>query len=225
MMLDARKQALLAAVVREYSMTAEPVSSGSMGKECAVSSATIRNEMAELTREGYLRQPHTSAGRVPTEQGYRYYINNCLEQKNVDDQVRGLQIVLRGIDEDGARMKRLAKELASEVREGVFVGFAPEITFYTGLSYLFEQPEFESVDLVRALGEIIDNLDRVVAELFDEIAPGVQVYIGSENPFGNECGTVVLRTSNAPMLGVLGPMRMDYDRTISIMKEMENMLT
>ena len=123
------------------------------------------------------------------------------------------------------RLKRLARELASEVREGVFVGFAPQSTYYTGLSYLFDQPEFESMDLVRHIGDIMDNLDKIVAELFEEVAPGVQVYVGEDSPFGAQCGTVLLRGGEAePMMGVLGPMRMDYDRTIAMMKALQNIL-
>lgn len=222
--LDARREILLTAIVREYSKNAEPVASDVIKNQMNVSSATIRNEMVALEKEGYLRQPHISAGRVPTEQGYRYYIANCLEQKNVDNDVLGLKLVMREVAEDEARMKQLAKELAGEVRAGVFVGFASESTFYTGLSYLFEQPEFESVNLVRSLSEIIDNLDYVVKELFNELAPGVQVYIGSENPFSSECGTVLLKSKKHSMLGVLGPIRMDYDRTIAMMNELEKLL-
>jgi heat-inducible transcriptional repressor len=225
--LDTRKAELLAFVVREHSRSAQPVASEVVKEKAGLdlSPATIRNEMAELEKEGFLRQPHTSAGRVPTEAGYRYYVTNCLETQNVEQDVAAMRNVFGEHHEDEARLKMLARQLARTIEEGVFVGFAPQSTYYTGLAYLFDQPEFESVDLVRQVGEIIDNLDRVVAELFDEIAPGVQVYVGSENPFGEHCGTVLLRTGSAqPMMGVLGPIRMDYDRTIAMMKALQNIL-
>jgi heat-inducible transcriptional repressor len=77
-MLDERKAAILRAVVQEYIETAQPVGSGHVAKArgVSVSSATVRNEMAVLEAEGYLRQPHTSAGRVPTEKGYRFFVDN-----------------------------------------------------------------------------------------------------------------------------------------------------
>ncbi len=80
-MLDARKAAILTVVVEEYIDTAQPVGSGSVGAaaDLNVSSATIRNEMAVLEAEGYLAQPHTSAGRVPTEKGYRYFVDTAGE--------------------------------------------------------------------------------------------------------------------------------------------------
>ena len=76
-MLDERKAAVLRAVVREYIETAQPVGSAHVAKttELGVSPATVRNEMAALEREGYLAQPHTSAGRVPTDQGYRFFVD------------------------------------------------------------------------------------------------------------------------------------------------------
>lgn len=227
--LDTRREELLSFVIRQHAATAEPVASEIVKDKAGlgVSPATIRNEMAALEKAGYLRQPHTSAGRVPTEDGYRYFITHCLEEKDVGEELGALREAMRGAErgEDSSGIKRLAKELASTVEEGVFVGFAPSSTFYTGLSYLFDQPEFESVDLVRHLGEIIDNLDRIVAELFEEVVPGVKVYVGSENPFGSRCGTVLLRGgSDQPMMGVLGPMRMDYDRMVAMMRELEKVL-
>jgi heat-inducible transcriptional repressor len=77
-MLDARKSAILTAVVEEYIRTAAPVGSGSVAqmKELSVSSATVRNEMSVLESEGYLIQPHTSAGRIPTDKGYRFFVDS-----------------------------------------------------------------------------------------------------------------------------------------------------
>lgn len=223
--LDTRKEELLKAVVREHARTAEPVASDHLKGEFGVSSATVRAEMAALEREGYLRQPHTSAGRVPTEVGYRYYVANCLEEQDVDEDMKALQKMAKVAGDAEVQMKQLARSLAQELSEGVFIGFAPQSTYYTGLAYLFAQPEFSDVDLMRQVGDIIDNLDGIVARLFDEVAPGVRVYVGSENPFGEHCGTVLLRAGSAqPMMGVLGPMRMDYDRMVAMMRELEKVL-
>jgi heat-inducible transcriptional repressor len=78
--LDDRKAAILRAVVEEYIETAQPVGSGHVASSSglAVSAATIRNEMGALERDGFLHQPHTSAGRVPTEKGYRFYVDNLV---------------------------------------------------------------------------------------------------------------------------------------------------
>jgi heat-inducible transcriptional repressor len=88
-MLDERKAAILRAVVEEYIDTAQPVGSAHVVKSSGVqvSSATVRNDMATLEQEGYLRQPHTSAGRIPTEKGYRFFVDNL-----------GAPAALRGTD-------------------------------------------------------------------------------------------------------------------------------
>jgi heat-inducible transcriptional repressor len=75
-MLDERKATILRAVVEEYIETAQPVGSGHIAPAVSVSSATVRNEMVALEQDGYLQQPHTSAGRVPTEKGYRYFVDS-----------------------------------------------------------------------------------------------------------------------------------------------------
>jgi heat-inducible transcriptional repressor len=84
MMLDERKAAILRAVVEEYIETAQPVGSGHVAPAVNVSSATVRNELATLEQDGYLHQPHTSAGRVPTEKGYRYFVDSLSGPATLD---------------------------------------------------------------------------------------------------------------------------------------------
>ncbi len=83
--LDARKRKILQAIIEEYIETAEPVSSGNLVKNGTLrcSSATIRNEMADLEKCGFLEQPHTSSGRVPSEKGYRYYVDELLREDDI----------------------------------------------------------------------------------------------------------------------------------------------
>ena len=83
--LNKRKKEILQAIVEEYIQTAEPVSSGSLveNKKIDCSSATIRNEMAELEKIGFLEKPHTSAGRIPSQEGYRYYVDELLRDDKI----------------------------------------------------------------------------------------------------------------------------------------------
>ena len=85
-----RKQKILSAIVESFIKSGEPVGSKALIREAGlkVSSATVRNDMAELTDRGYLAQPHTSAGRIPTEQGYRYYIDNVMQVTPVGERGR-----------------------------------------------------------------------------------------------------------------------------------------
>lgn len=93
--MDSRKLKILTAVVDEYIITGEPVGSKAIMKHVQASSATIRNEMAELEKQGYLEQPHTSAGRVPTYNGYRLYVDSLMEHNQLsDDEKRRLDSML-----------------------------------------------------------------------------------------------------------------------------------
>jgi heat-inducible transcriptional repressor len=83
-MLDERKAAILRAVVEEYIETAQPVGSGAVAPQVGASPATVRNEMSALEHDGYLRQPHTSAGRVPTDKGYRFFVDGLQEPAHLD---------------------------------------------------------------------------------------------------------------------------------------------
>ena len=87
--MDERKKRILQAIVEEYINTAEPVSSGSIVKKYGLdfSSATIRNEMADLEKVGYIEKTHTSSGRVPSEKGYRYYVDNIMKPKEMTGEV------------------------------------------------------------------------------------------------------------------------------------------
>ena len=82
MELSARKKKILTAIVEGYIASAEPIGSKALAEIIGCSSATIRNEMAELTSMGYLEQPHTSAGRIPSPAGYRLYVNELMSGRN-----------------------------------------------------------------------------------------------------------------------------------------------
>ena len=88
--MDSRKQKILEAVVLDYIETAEPVGSRTISKKynLGVSSATIRNEMADLEEMGLIEQPHTSAGRVPSEAGYRYYVDYLMAQSDIQQEAQ-----------------------------------------------------------------------------------------------------------------------------------------
>lgn len=98
MTLDERKQKVLQAIIKDYISTAEPVGSRTIAKkyELGVSPATIRNEMADLEELGYIEQPHTSAGRVPSDRGYRYYVDCLMSKKKLNEKDRAL--ILNGLE-------------------------------------------------------------------------------------------------------------------------------
>ncbi|MFH1866532.1 MAG: HTH domain-containing protein [Patescibacteria group bacterium] len=218
-MLEIRQKELLGELVKSYIKQAEPVGSKHLEKKLGVSSATIRNEMASLEEEGYLIQPHTSSGRIPTAKAYQYYVCNFLEPK---DPRQTEQKALNKLQKDmvgdfNSYLKSLAKIMAEFSGQAVVVGFDHNNVYYTGLSNLFSQPEFSHIDMVQSMSKIIDHLDEAMSKFYKTLADKVEIRIGNNNPFGNECATVIT-SYNWPrqknIIGFLGPWRMDYESNV-----------
>lgn len=219
-----RQKTILNLIIQEYINTAEPVSSKYLaGKgKLKYSSATLRNEMAELERSGYIFQPHTSAGRVPTEKGFSFYIDNFVKDKDLS--IKGQQIIENAIavakKGQFSVIKALAKSLAELSGVAVIVGFDTNDFYYTGLSNLFSQPEFRDYDLVCNMSAVIDKLDEAIEDIFESVND-LKILLGKENPFAPDCGSVLAKYSigkEEVMLSILGPMRMDYQNNYSLIK-------
>ena len=128
-MLDERKKRILQAIIDEYISTAEPVSSGALvqkyGLDC--SSATIRNEMAELEKSGYLDKPHTSSGRVPSAQGYRLYVNELLKEDDISlEEIKYIQSKLEARVNEIEELTKIATNTLSEVTHYTSVSVGPK---------------------------------------------------------------------------------------------------
>ena len=127
MELSERKQKILGAVVEQYIKTGEPVGSKSLlaALDMSVSSATVRNEMAELSAMGYLEQPHTSAGRIPTNEGYRYYVDNLMVKRQVDESLRRrIQAGIHGAT-DPEKLLEKAGEVLADLTDCAAVSTTP----------------------------------------------------------------------------------------------------
>ncbi|MBM5790103.1 hypothetical protein FJZ23_03400 [Candidatus Parcubacteria bacterium] len=229
-MLDTRKQTLLQLIVEDYIQSAEPVGSKQLLQRhrLDVSSATIRNEMAVLEQEGYLRQPHTSAGRVPTEQAYLYYLQQVMQPTR--DRRR---LDWEEPDDDGesvgTALRRLAKRLVEISGETAILAMEPNVGYYAGVSNLFAKPDFSDVEMMRALSATVDQFDEVVAQVYPLVSEQTVVYVGSHNPFGGEMATVIVKYHAGDLaeglLGLIGPLRMDYRRNIALVEQAKEAIT
>lgn len=215
--MNERQQNLLQIIIVAYIKTAEPVSSKfiSAAGNFDLSSATIRNEMAELEEQGYIFHPHTSAGRVPTEKGYRFFVENFigdfgLAKRSKDCLDKAFKPIKRF---EPQAIKELAKEMAQLADNAVFIVFANNDFYYTGLSNLFSQPEFVEHRLVARLSQVIDHLDTAINKLYQNIDSEVKIAIGRQNIFARDCSAVFGRYQcgqTSGILGIIGPLRMDY---------------
>ncbi|MDD5110641.1 MAG: hypothetical protein PHI63_05535 [Patescibacteria group bacterium] len=220
-----RQERLLAAIIEVYTEHCQPVGSVVIAHQhggMRVSPATIRNDMAALEDAGLLSHPHTSAGRVPTAEGYRYYVEHALASHRITAHER-TSLQPEPAEDARLRLKSLAKKLAGLSDGCVVLGYSSNDVYYTGLSNLFRQPEFQDLQYRSAMSEIIDHLDEVMHRVYDTFAPStnVSVFIGDRNPFGDRCGVLLTgfqaSHNDAGILGVLGPLRMDYSRNRALL--------
>lgn len=231
-MISTRQEALLATIIKEYVETAKPISSGQLVKrdDFDLSPATLRNDMATLDEAGYLAQPHTSAGRIPTEQAWRWYIKNWLPDGGVSkrDQAQLDSVVHKYSHKHDELMRNLAKTMAELIAETIIVGFAKNDVYYTGLSNLFSQPEFGEISTVQHLSQVIDHLDEVMTKVFDNVNDEVKVMVGRDNPFSQNCGVIVARYTlgrePSGVITILGPIRQDYHENVALMRYAQKLL-
>lgn len=219
--MESRKSQLLNYTIKNYIKTAQPVGSNLLLEKSGLnlSSATIRNDLMDLENRGYIYQPYTSAGRVPTEQGYKFWIKSFLKDRELkNDKKDFLKNIKEKFKKDKEKsVKELAKAVASMSKTAVIVSFSRDNTYYTGISYLFSQPEFQKYELICAISEVVDGLEKSIPDLFNKIEKDkVITLVGSDNPFSNECSVIAVNFGKDKSLSILGPMRMDYEKNIAI---------
>ena len=242
MNITKRQKEILFAIIEEYAEMAAPVGSVTLAKLFGVSSATIRSEMSKLEEAGLLIQPHTSAGRVPTDAGYRLYVNSLAEGMN-SNAVRETNParLLPGEDRGSYAMQlrvasgqradlaiRGAVDSLVELNGNLGLATIGDQLYLAGMSRLFTQPEFMDTARVQSVAKLLDNLEPWLREA----APGepLNIFIGEENPIGksSEVSLIISKFrspySDNSYIGVLGPTRQNYGRVMSLVRRAGNML-
>ncbi len=221
--MNPRQEIILKLIVEEYIQSAEPVGSKFLcdNFQLNVSPATIRNDMVSLEHEDYLRQPHTSAGRIPTEKAYQYYLKNVVSKEQVQVKGQPFKDAAKNKNEVQQTLKQLARQLVEVSGETAIVASEPEWSYYTGVSNLFSKPDFQTLELVETLSEIVDRFDEVIFSLFGVVPDEPVILIGSKNPFGNGMSAMLVRYKVAPeqrgLLGLVGPLRMNYSKNLALL--------
>lgn len=215
-MQDTRKEKILKLVVESYIKNAEPVGSKFLVDVCGleVSGATIRNEMRDLEEAGYLTHPHTSSGRIPTEAGYQYYIKNIMKPKLVSKKIKNNLEDLLNSEGDQVSLKKIGKLVAELTNSAVIISFGDSQVYYTGISNLFSQPEFQDYSRVINFSAIFDEYEENVEDLSNLISE-TTVLVGQNNPLGTSCSLVGIKFGDN-LLTIMGPMRMDYNANVGL---------
>ncbi len=230
-----RQIAILAAIIEQYAEIAVPVGSVILAKLFNVSSATIRSEMARLEEMGLIMQPHTSAGRIPTDQGYRFYVNTLTEahaqetaQPQLDRSARAIESRVNTYGDRADRAIRGAVDSLVDLTQNLGLATIGDELYMNGIGNLFSQPEFMSGKHVQSVARLLDNLEPWLREA----APNepLNVYIGAENPIGKTSGaTLIISRFRSPYsdrsyIGVLGPTRQSYGKVMRLVRHAGAML-
>ena len=232
--MDYRHAHILKGLVEEYIATGRPVGSERLLDvlDVPVSSATVRNMLRLLEEEGYVAQPHTSAGRIPTDLGYRYYINNLSFKEPSEKRVQALRSRFQDYQQTYDRPARAAAKMLSELGHAMAVGgwMESKDIHGAGISQVFEPGEEENQEAAREISILFDNIERYVQGFAQQDPASVQVYVGNENPvFESEHTSMIVKTMRLPtgevaLLLLAGPKRMPYRRNVALLNTMASIL-
>ncbi|MBQ6486773.1 transcriptional regulator [Candidatus Saccharibacteria bacterium] len=242
MNITERQKQILFAIIEEYAEVAAPVGSVTLAKLFDVSSATIRAEMSRLEEAGLIAQPHTSAGRIPTDAGYRFYVNSLTEQPEKSEfeptkmlgagttpnrNVHALEVRISSQERTDYAI-RSAVDMLAELTGNLGLGTIGDQLYLSGISRLFAQPEFLDNSRIQGVAKLLDNLEPWLKEA----RPGepLNIFIGSENPIGKTSGVSLIISkfrspySDNSYIGVLGPTRQNYAETMRLVRHAGNIL-
>jgi transcriptional regulator of heat shock response len=243
-MLSNRQERLLQILIREYIKSAKPVPSALLSKKAKikVSSATIRNDMNDLEDQGFLAQLHTSGGRIPTEKAYRYFVNNLLRdpshlEVNSQDKKAITAALIKAGRDHRAINRAIAQVLSERTGNLIIAGIAQEAEFFKqGLASLLHNPEFRETNMLLQLASFFEGFDFMFQLVEREFlrtlgAPAglpIQILIGRQNPFHQGetimCTKYLLPGDVIGSLTLVGPLRMDYEKNITLIKFLTDQL-
>ena len=226
-----RQIAILTAIIEQYAEVASPVGSVTLARLFNVSSATIRSEMAKLEELGFIAQPHTSAGRIPTDKGYRFYVNLLTQQNEPIVEDRSARAIEARVSTHGSRADRAIRSAVDslvDLTQNLGLATIGDELYLSGMGNLFSQPEFLQGTSAQSVARLLDNLEPWLREA----APNepLNVFIGSENPIGETSGaTLIVSRFRSPYsdnsyIGVLGPTRQSYARVMRLVRQTGAML-
>jgi len=221
-----RQEQILNIIINEYVKTSEPVGSNILVEKynLGVSPATARLEMARLEKEGYIYQPHTSAGRVPTDKGYRWFVSSVQGQEEKHELSSREQGVLKkkltSFSDEEKAIKMAAHLLSDLTYCAALATLSSNEIYYHGIANIFRQPEFEEKPAILGFADLIDHLNEFLKEL-----PHIDreiIYIGEESPYLKKAGCSMIVSpyharEREGVLGLVGPTRMSYDRNLSLL--------
>jgi len=231
--LSNRQTKIIKCIVEEYTETAEPVGSDTLDKKyrLGISPATIRNEMAALTKNGYLAQPHTSAGRIPTPTAIKFYVNQLMKEEDlsVAEEVAVKERIWDARDEYGKLLREVTQVLSE--RTGMLtVAATNDRLYHSGYARILDLPEFFDIHTTRQVLGLIEEGQRLES-IFNRAQGEDPIHILLGDELGDELfepiGIVFTEFSTGPQKGklaVIGPSRLNYAHTIPMLRYMAQLI-
>ena len=219
-----RQSEILRMIISEYTQAAVPVGSNDLVKKHKLpfSSATLRNEMLSLEKQGYLQKAHISSGRIPTDEGYRYFIDNLVERKDTSiDYQKKLELELLKMRTHNIHLERIVGKMLSSMSRCLVISGALEKGEYQnfGIHNLLDGPEFTNLDDFSKITTVLDTIDEKIDKVLAKAEKGeVKVFIGKENPIKEiqESSMIVSRYEDEKgvdkVIALIGPKSMKYQK-------------
>ena len=231
--ISARQAKILAAIVKENCEGGQPVASADLVEKYNfnVSSPTIRNEMQALEKMGYIAQPHTSAGRVPTDKGFRYFVNQLMDKvkltlKEQDVLKRELVKLQMANMEIGRRLTKLLSENSQQASFALF----PEEVSTMGLSNILNNPALPAED-AREIAKFFDDIDqhaeKMIRDYSDKPAEAVigkEIMLSKNSDYSMIVSGLKLPSGKKGVIGLIGPKSMKYEKNLSLMEYIAKLL-
>ncbi|KKS46061.1 hypothetical protein A2781_04540 [Candidatus Gottesmanbacteria bacterium RIFCSPHIGHO2_01_FULL_42_27] len=233
--LTDRQLHILRVIIEEYIDTAMPVASETLDKKynLGVSPATIRNEMVRLTTGGYLKQPHTSAGRTPTPMALKFYVDRLMKPKelSVSDEVSVKQKIWDHRKKMDELLREATRTLAKQTKTMSLAATAEGDFFTSGIGNILEMPEFYDIDVTKHLLDTLDEADFwwKINSVYAGEDEALHILLGDElgGHFLNNCGAIFVSFQSQDhqgAIGVIGPSRMNYSRLVPVVRYMGNLI-
>jgi len=228
-----RQAKILAAIVKENCESGQPVASADIVEKYSfgVSSPTIRNEMQVLEKNGYIHQPHTSSGRLPTDKGFRYFVNQLMDRVKLtlkeQDRLKTELMKLQMANAEVSR--RLAKLLSEHSQQASFALFPEEVST-SGFSNLLSNPALPAED-AKEIAQFFDHLDEYADKMISDYSGkkaeamiGKEIQLSKKSDYSMIVSGLQLPDGKKGVIGLIGPKSMKYEKNLSLMEYISKLL-
>jgi heat-inducible transcriptional repressor len=232
--LTQRQVEILRSIIEEYITSAGPVGSETLEKKynMTASPATIRNEMVRLTQMGYLQKPHSSAGRVPTPKGMKFYVDELMKEKELStvEEVSLKEQVWDDREQETKCLREVARMLAQKTGSVAIATSENGEIIAAGYANILKMPEFYDMRTTEALLSILEEEDYIRSLFVGEDESDIHVLLGDQlgprlqGPYGFVYANFTTSLQHKGEIGVIGPARQNYAQVVPMVRYVSQLI-